>query len=156
MTVVQGGSWLPTVEPPDIATLAVAYLGVFPTDWAGLIGTQLPGPDSQPDEFQQLTVDGFVRVEEIGTTPANELEFDCDFAIHAYHPNEITASRVNRRLSTRAGNAQGSTITIGSGDWYVGWTRVVVESQRQKDPTVDLPRLRSMVTWRVAGHQLEG
>lgn len=158
-------SWLPTMEPPDMGVLGVSY--VTGLNLGPRVGTKLPGPDEDPDEYQLITVDGFIRIEGIGNSPANELEFDCDWAIFAYHPDESTASWLCNRATSLAANAQGGTYTspeytlptgqlVPAADWYTGWTRVVVLSQPSTDPTVDLPRFRSMVTWRVAGHELEG
>lgn len=165
MTLPDSQSWLPTMEPPDMGALGTVFVDAL--NLGSPVGTRLPGPDDDPDESVDVTVSGFIRIEEIGTHLANELEFDCDWAIMAYHPNEIVASRLCRRASIIAGNAQGGTYTIPdqvladgtvepATDWYVGWSRVAVQSQPSSDPTVDLPRFRSMVTWRVSGHELQG
>lgn len=141
--------------PPDIAAIGGLYIDPLSQSLFGVLtGTKLPGPDDDEALYQSVTISGFIRLEEIGTTQVNDLEFDCDLAIHAYHPDEIAAGRMCRKLTAHAGNAQGSTITDDEGEWYVGWSRVAVIAQRQIDPTVDLFRFRSMVTWRVAGHQL--
>lgn len=159
-------SWLPTMVPPNIGVLGSAYVNALDLGPNGpRAGTKLPGPDDDPELYDEVTIRGFIRVEEIGIVPENPLEFDCDWAVHAYHPDEEMANWLCTQVSIQVGNAQGGTYTapqhtlpngvvVPASDWYVGWSRVVVTSQPSTDPTVDLPRFRSMVTWRVPGHEL--
>lgn len=154
-----GKSWLPTVMPPEYIGMGVSFLDQFGLTYG--VGTRVPGPDDQPAQWSQVTIDGFIRVEGINIVPANELEFDCDWAIHVYHPKDQTANQLCLQLMAFAANAQGNTVNVtfddGSQDnWYVGWSRVVVGAEPSDDPTVDLPRTRCLVSWRVPGHQLEG
>lgn len=154
-----GKSWLPTVVPPEYVAMAVVFTDQFNLGYG--VGTKLPGPDDNPADYEKVTIDGFIRVEGIGCTPANELEFDADWALHCYHPKPQVANQLCLQLMAFAANAQGNSVTVtfddGSQDnWFVTGSRVVVGAQPQEDPTVDLPRTRCLVSWRIPGHQLEG
>lgn len=159
-------SWLPTVQEPPVEPLARQFLLRLNLPYA--IGTRVPGPDD-PDQnaYQQVTINGFVRIEQIGITQVNELEFDCDWALHAYHPDWKASQRINSRATSYAANAQGTKVNVPeyteddgtvvpAADWYIGWSRAPIRGERQMDPTVELPRFRSMITWRVPGHVLQG
>jgi hypothetical protein len=157
------GSYLPNVIDPDVEAMAEAYLSNIPLPYA--VGTGLPGPDDEPDEYQQITVNGFVRVEEINVAPANEIEFDIDWALHGYHPQEDVASHLNRDATARAANAQGKWVTVPelvlpwggvrpAMAWYISVSSAPIRCQHQDDPTVEFPRYRSLICWRVAGRVL--
>jgi hypothetical protein len=154
------GSYLPDLVDVDVEAMAQNYLSNIPLPYA--VGTRLPGPDDDPSEYQLITVNGFVRVEEINVSPCNELEFDIDWALHGYHPDEAAASYLTKDATSRAANAQGNWVTVPELElpwggvrearaWYIGWSRAPIRSQRQEDPTVEFPAYRSLITWRVAG-----
>lgn len=157
------GSYLPDVIEPDVEAMAATYLTDIPLPYG--VGTELPGPDDEPDEYQQITVNGFVRVELINDEPANEIEFDIDWALHGYHPDEAVASHLCRDATARAANAQGSWVTVPelalpwggtrpAMAWYIGYSHAPIRCQHQDDPAVEFPRYRSLICWRVAGRVL--
>lgn len=159
------GSWQQTIIDPPIEAMARVFLERIEQPYD--IGTLLTSPDDPDQDPTQVAVAGFIRLEGLGTTQINELEFDCDWGLHAYQDDEVASSFWCRKLTGFAANAQGTKLTVPSYelpdgtvvpqlDWYVGWSRAPIRAQRQIDPTVNLPRYRSMISWRVPGHVLAG
>lgn len=132
----------PVVLPPDVESLARAYLldKLAPTP----IATRLPRPESDDD-----TVNGMLRVEYGGGSKPNWFQYDVQCLLHAYDPNEIAAKQIAAKAVALMGAARGQTIN----GWYVVGVMAVIAPARLTDPNVNLPRFRSAVTWRVAGQQ---
>lgn len=130
----------PIVLPPDVETLAIAFLGpnLSPTP----VATRLPSPTDDAD-----TVNGFLRVEYGGGTKPNRFQYDVQCILHGYSPDEVQASLTSARAVALMSAARGQNIN----GWYVVGISGVVVPHRLTDPDVILPRYRAAVTWRVAG-----
>jgi hypothetical protein len=139
-------SFGPTVDPillpPDIESLAIAYLTdvLSPTP----VATRLPSPDQEAD-----TINGLLRVEDGGGFKPNQFHYDAQCILHGYNPNEVQAKLLACQAVALMSAARGRMV---NGWFVVGVTNVVVP-MRLSDPDVILPRYRAMVTWRVAGQQ---
>ena len=130
----------PILLPPDIESLAIAYLapGLAPSP----VVTKLPGPAALAD-----TTGAILRVEYGGGFKPNQFQYDVQCILHGYSPDEIQASLIASRAVALMSAARGKSVN----GWYVVGVPNVVAPMRLSDPDVILPRYRAMVTWRVAG-----
>lgn len=133
-------TYWPPVKPPKIAQLVRALLldPLSPTP----IATRLPSPANNAD-----TVNGFLRLEYGGGSKPNPFQWDLQCIMHAYHTDQGQAEDIANQAVGVASAAQGLTI---NGIYVVGVSGVVAP-HLLTDPDVNLPRIRSSVTWRVAG-----
>lgn len=139
----------PTVFPPPVQGLAIAYL--TPHMAPVPVATRLPVPSKTED-----TVNGFLRIEAAGGSVQKDgLLFDVGLILHSYAPNnmESLAELIMMRATAIAGNAQGQMITHASlqRPWYVTFSRIQGLALRQADPLVNLTRFKALVMWRVQG-----
>jgi len=142
----------PTIKPPPMAGLAVAYLTplLAPTP----VQTRRPKPDLSDDVAYS---DGFVRVESGGGSwvggDDENVFFDASAIIHGYadYENEWKAEDLCGTALAWGGNAQGLTIPLEGTDWYVTYSRITALATELVDPLVRLTRFRGMFTWRVPG-----
>lgn len=138
----------PVILPPKIGQLFRAYLlnGLSPTP----IATRLPSPDTQAD-----VVNGFLRLEYGGGSKPNRFQYDLQCIGHAYSPDQNVAEDIANKFVALAGAARGQTIQDPNTGypWFVVGVMGVVAPHMLTDPDVNLPRIRSSVTWRVAGQQ---
>lgn len=136
----------PSVDPvllPPAESEAVSYLGplLAPTP----VATRLPQPDKQAD-----TINGMLRIEAGGGYKPNRFQYDVQYLLHGYSPDEIQAETITRQGVALMAAGRGQTVN----GWYVVGVMNVVAPHRLKDPdVVNLTRYRAMVTWRVAGQQ---
>lgn len=130
----------PVLLPPDIESLAIAYLSpvLAPTP----VTTRMPSPQLTAD-----TINGLVRVEYGGGFKPNRFQYEAQCLIHGYSPSEIQASQIANQAVALMSAARGQTI---NGFFIAGVTNVMLP-MRLSDPDVILPRYRAMVTWLVAG-----
>lgn len=129
----------PVMPPADIEGLVVQYLAPR----LGLpVGTRLPNPANDAD-----TVDGFCRVEAAGGIKVNLTQWDLDIIVHGYHPNEVTAAQITASAVAILEAARHQQF----GQYWIGDSDSLVAPAKQTDPLVNLPRYRSMVSWRVTG-----
>lgn len=139
----------PTIYPPPVQGLAVAYLTPRLTPIP--VATRLPQPANTAD-----CVNGFVRVEAAGgAVMVNELMFNVGLIIHSYgtYDAESMAEIVCMKALALAGNAQGRFITHPSlqRPWFVTYSRISSLAVKQNDARVPMVRFRASVTWRLQG-----
>lgn len=132
----------PILKPPKIAQLVRALL-LTPLAPTG-IGTKLPSPMTDQD-----LVNGFLRLEYGGGTKPNPFQYDLQCIMHAYSPDQGQAEDIASDAGALVTAAQGLTV---NGVYIVGVSGYVAP-HLLTDPDVNLPRIRSSVTWRVAGQQ---
>jgi hypothetical protein len=141
--------FLPTIWPPPIQGLAIAYftprLAPIPE------ATRLPQPGRTQD-----TVNGFIRIEAAGgSLMTDQVFFTCGLIIHSYAPNnQESMAEINMmHAMAHAGNAQGRLLVHPSlqRPWYVTYSRITALGVRQADPLVNMTRFRGMVTWQIQG-----
>lgn len=146
MTAPQG--YYPPVLHADIEFLVQAYLGpkLQPTP----VRTKLPSN-------QTLTElpNGILRIESGDAVPVTSTwgaAWDIPFLMHAYSPDEVEASLIDRTAAAYVTSAIGLTV-VG---WYIVDVVHFLGGRRLSDPEVptNIVRYRSACTWRVAGQPL--
>lgn len=143
-------SW-PTLFPPPIQGLAVAYFGqhMAPTP----VATRVPKPGRDQDI---AAVSGFLRVQAGGGVLRTDgYLYDAVVHVHAYAPNnqESLAEIICMRAVALGGNAMGQMITHASLDrpWYVTFSTVRSLAVAGGDPLVNMAHFRASCLWRVPG-----
>ena len=139
----------PTIYPPPVQALTVAYL--TPRIAPVPVATRLPQPERTED-----TISGFIRIEAAGgSLRGNDLVFDAGIILHSYAPNnQESQAEINMmRAVAHMGNAQGRYIVHPSlqRPWFVQYSRITALATKRADPLVNLTRFRAMVSWRVKG-----
>lgn len=136
-------TYWPILTPPKIAQLIRALLlgPLSPTP----IATKLPSPLTSSD-----TVNGFLRLEYGGGSKPNPFQYDLQCIMSAYSSDQGQAEDIANAAIGITSAAQGLTV---NGVYVVGVSGVVAP-HLLSDPDVSLARVRSSVTWRVAGQPL--
>lgn len=146
---------LPQLTHPPIEWLGFAYYSPLLTGTK--VCTEYPGAQGN-----KPYVDGPVlRTEAAGGTPALEVMFDLDLILHGYKGrNEDGAKELSQRATKLGSGLRNVTVMCPLTEdgpplaWTIHDAWVSSEPTRQVDPIVNLPRFRSMVTWRVVGRAL--
>lgn len=139
----------PTIYPPPIQALAIAY---FTPRLAPIrVATRLPQPEKTDD-----TINGFIRIEAAGGhILEDQYLFNCGIILHSYAPNNAESqAEINcMKAIAHGGNAQGRYIIHPSlqRPWFVTFSRITGLAVKQADPLVNMVRFRALITWRIQG-----
>ncbi|MEB4212328.1 hypothetical protein [Mycobacterium sp. 94-17] len=141
----------PTLFPPPVQGLAVAYFGqhMAPTP----VATRVPKPGRDQDI---AAVSGFLRVQAGGgVLRPDGFLYDVVVHLHAYAPNnqESLAEIIAMRAVAIGGNAQGSMLVHPSlqRPWYITYSRVTSLAVASADPLVAMSHFKASCLWRTQG-----
>jgi hypothetical protein len=134
---------VPPLDSADIEDLGMYYFTplIAPTP----IDTRLPNVADDAD-----TVNGFVTIEAAPASRVGLAQWDLSFILHAYSPHEYEAADISRKLMAHGTAVQGLTVM----GWYIVGLVNAVGGEKLPNPDIELPRYRSALTWRVAGHPI--
>ena len=134
---------VPPLQAPDTQDLGIYYFTpiLAPTR----VDSRLPSPAKNQD-----TVHGFMTIEAGDTTRVGLAQWDISMILHAYSPVEAEAADISNKAMVYGTAVQGLTVM----GWYIVCLVNAIGSRQLQNPDIDLPRYRSALTWRVAGHPI--
>jgi hypothetical protein len=134
---------VPPLLPPDVQDLGIYYFTplLAPTP----VDSRLPKPADDKD-----TVSGFLTIEAAPSNRIGLAQWDVSMVLHAYSPVEAEAADISNKVMAYGTAVQGLTVM----SWYIVGLVNAMGSEQIPNPDIDLPRYRSALTWRVAGHPI--
>lgn len=134
---------VPPLLPPDTQDLGIFYFTplLAPTP----VDSRLPKPDANAD-----TVNGFLTIEAGDISRFGLAQWDIILILHAYSPVEAEAADISNKVMAHGTAVQGLTVM----GWYIVGLVTAIGSRQIPNPDINLPRYRSALTWRVAGHPI--
>lgn len=135
---------VPPLLPPDVQDLGIYYFTPFLTPT--VVDSRLPKPDDLAD-----TVHGFLTIEAGDISRVGLAQWDVSMILHAYSPVEAEAADISNKAMAYGTAVQGLTVMT----WYIVSLVTAIGSRQVPNPDINLPRYRSALTWRVAGHPIE-
>lgn len=134
---------VPPVLPPDTQDLGIYYFTPLLTPTP--VDSRLPKVDDDKD-----TVNGFLTIESGPSSRIGLAQWDVSMVLHAYSPEEAEAADISNKAMAYGTSVQGLTVM----GWYIVGLVTAIGSDEIPNPDINLPRYRSALTWRVAGHPI--